>query len=78
MTRTTLSLDDDIYRIARALAETSGRPLGRVVSELARRGLAPRQPARSATTLPVFEVAPDAEIIPVDRARELLADEGVA
>lgn len=75
MTRTTLTLDDDVYRMARALAETSGRPLGRVVSELVRLGLMPRPAAPDDDGLPVFQVAEDAEIIPADRASELLADE---
>lgn len=39
--RTTLQLDDDVLSAARALAEQQGRTLGEVVSELARKGLAP-------------------------------------
>lgn len=39
--RTTLSIDDDVLETARALAAAQSRPLGAVVSELARRGLAP-------------------------------------
>lgn len=39
--RTTLTLDDDVLAAARALAEAQGRSLGEVVSELARKGLAP-------------------------------------
>lgn len=39
--RTTLQLDEDVLAAARALAERQGRTLGEVVSELARKGLAP-------------------------------------
>ena len=39
--RTTLQLDEDVLAAARALAARQGRTLGEVVSELARRGLAP-------------------------------------
>lgn len=39
--RTTLQLDEDVLAAARALAEQQGRTLGEVVSELARKGLAP-------------------------------------
>lgn len=39
--RTTLQLDEDIVAAARALAAQQGRTLGEVVSELARKGLAP-------------------------------------
>lgn len=39
--RTTLQLDEDVLAAARALAQQQGRTLGEVVSELARKGLAP-------------------------------------
>ncbi|MFT4178709.1 MAG: hypothetical protein QM612_04495 [Thermomonas sp.] len=39
--RTTLQLDEDVLAAARALAARQGRTLGEVVSELARKGLAP-------------------------------------
>lgn len=39
--RTTIQLDEDVLAAARALAEREGRTLGEVVSELARKGLAP-------------------------------------
>lgn len=39
--RTTIQLDEDVLAAARALAEREGRTLGGVVSELARKGLAP-------------------------------------
>ena len=41
MARTTLNIDDDVLAAARELAARSGRPLGVVVSDLARRGLTP-------------------------------------
>ena len=41
--RTTLNLDEDVMEAARALADSERRPLGQVISELARRGLAPRE-----------------------------------
>jgi hypothetical protein len=73
--RTTLALDEDIYRAAKALADGSGRSLGAVVSELARRGLRPaRRPAKPG--FPTVDVPADAEVIPGNRADELLAEEG--
>jgi hypothetical protein len=73
--RTTLTLDQDVFEAARALARASGRRLGEVVSELMRRGLRAQQPRASRNDLPVFDVAADAPVIPSDRARDLLADE---
>lgn len=36
--RTTVTIDDDVLAVARALAERSGSSLGNALSELARRG----------------------------------------
>lgn len=76
--RTTLSIDPDVYAAAKAIAESSGRSIGRVLSELARRGLRPAPPPRAtASSLPTFEVSDDAAMIPGNRAAELLAAEGL-
>jgi hypothetical protein len=73
--RTTVTLDDDVFEAAQAQAAASGKTLGQVLSQLARRGL--RAPAQSATRsgLPVFKVQPDADIIPSSRAKELLSED---
>ena len=42
---TTLDLDDDVLASARAIAEQRHQSVDRVISELARRGLAPASPA---------------------------------
>ena len=41
--RITLEIDDDILRAVKELAEQSGSTAGRVVSDLARRALRPRE-----------------------------------
>ena len=40
--RTTLNLDDDVLWAARELAALKGVPVGRIVSDLARKALAPQ------------------------------------
>jgi hypothetical protein len=62
--RTTISLDEDIVQAARALAAAQRRSLGKVISDLARKGLAPR-PERigSEGGFPVFRVDPGAPVI---------------
>ena len=75
--RTTLTLADDVYQAAKTLAEGAGRPLGEVVSELIRRGLMPQGMQEKEGGLPLFQVPAGAEIIPGNRARELLSDEGM-
>ena len=74
--RTTVRLDDDVFQAAQDLARASGKRLGQVLSELARRAL--KSESRGLIRedgLPVFPVAPDAELIPQSRAAELLAEE---
>lgn len=73
--RTTLTLDDDVARAAKELARTSGRRLGKVLSDLARRGLRAEAALATKGGFPTFSVARDAEVIPADRARELLEDD---
>jgi hypothetical protein len=65
--RTTLNLDDDIVRAARALADLEQRSLGQVISDLARRGLEPRE-ARLGDEegFPVFSVDAQAPVITGD------------
>ena len=75
--RTTLALADDVYEAARTLAEASGRSIGEVVSDLARRGLSPQPAIAREGHLPVFAVPANAPIIPGNRAPQLLADEGI-
>ena len=60
--RTTVTIDDDVLAVARALAERNGSSLGSALSELARRGfrsVAIREDGDGTT----FPVAADAESI---------------
>ena len=73
--RTTVTVDDDVFEAVKALATSSGKNLGKVLSQLARRGLSAEVQSKRKNNLPVFEVARDAPIIPSTRAQKLLADE---
>jgi len=73
--RTTVTLEDDVFEAARALMRASGKTLGQVLSELARRGLRAQGDYVTRTGLPVFAVAGNAPIIPSDRASAIVADE---
>ena len=61
--RTTLSIDDDILVVARALADEKALPLGRVLSDLAKKGLQQSRVAVVADGFPVFHVDPAARVI---------------
>ena len=73
--RTTVRIDDDVLMAAKSIAASQGRSLGEVLSELARRGLEPRQPRR-AGVVPVFDVDPHAPRLTPEMVREAL-DDGV-
>jgi len=78
--RTTIALDDDIYQAAQHLARVSGEGLGKVVSQLARRGLertneSDRKGSRQ--RFPTFEVPAGASIIPASRIERALDEEGL-
>lgn len=71
-------MDDDVYAAAMHLADVSGERLGKVLSKLARRGLAPPQALakRSKRRFPTFEVPPDTPIVPASRVQRVMDEEG--
>lgn len=72
--RTTLTLDDDVLASARALAAQRGVPIGTIVSELARRGLSPAQPATTRNGIRLFPVRPDAGPVTPELVKALAED----
>jgi hypothetical protein len=70
--RTTLTLDEDAYRSALTLSQISGTPLGKVVSQLIRKGL---QASVFTAGTATFPVAAGTEMIPGNRSRDLLDEE---
>ena len=62
--RTTLTLDDEVLRVAKAMSEARSIPLGRAVSELALKGMqAPQARATGRQAFPVFPVRPGARLL---------------
>lgn len=72
--RTTLSIDDDVLDDVRVIARVEGRSLGSVLSELARRALAPVS-LRDEGRLPVFDVPATASQFGADDVRRALEEE---
>jgi hypothetical protein len=65
--RTTLTIDDDLLEAARKLAQARRQSVGRVVSDLMRRGLAARAAAyQPGEGFPVFAVAEDSPPITLE------------
>lgn len=54
--RTTLQIDDDVLAAAKVLAENQKRPIGNVISDLARQALWRTVPAGSKKTIITLEI----------------------
>jgi len=72
--RTTVTIDDDILAIARALAQQNGVSLGRALSELARRGQHATAAVVESDGLPVFAVPRDTKPITSDEVYKALGE----
>lgn len=72
--RTTLNIDDDVLEDAKQIAAAEGRSVGAVISDLARRALAPTQIADGDGFL-VFDVPDDAPPITAEDVARALDDE---
>jgi hypothetical protein len=74
--RTTVDLDEDILRVAKHLAQEQDQSLGRVLSELARRGLQPSGKARAGYGgIPVLARKPNARPVTSQDVKGLLEQE---
>jgi hypothetical protein len=74
--RTTVDLDEDVLRVAKHLAQEREQSLGRVLSELARRGLQPmNRIAVAKGVIPVLPRKPDAQPVTSQHVKELLEAE---
>lgn len=74
--RTTLTIDDDVLAYARQLSDVSGRPLGAIISELARHAMTKRGDAsmrNGIQLLPVGENARMATLEDVNALRDEVA-----
>ncbi len=75
--RTTLDIDEDVLQAVKELAAATGRTAGQVVSDLARKGLAPAQggPPASRNGVPVLSSrGADASRVTMRRIEQLRDD----
>lgn len=73
--RTTLALEPDVFAAVHSLAEAQGKSLGKVVSDLIRKALAPGPTTSTVKGFPVFEVSPNAVPLTPEAVRAALDDE---
>jgi hypothetical protein len=69
--RTTLTLPDDVYELARSLAYSKNLSLGDALAELVREGVRPAAVNPSKSGFPCFSVAPDAAPITLEKTLDL-------
>ena len=69
--RTTLALDDDVARLAKAYAENRRLSLGKAVSELIRRGLTLERRTRKVNGLEIFDLPPESPIVTTEKVKRL-------
>ena len=74
--RTTVDIDEDILLAAKDLAKRQGSTAGKVLSELARRGLAGLQ-SRSRMRNGVPVLPSRGEVVTLDKVRRLADEAGV-
>ena len=74
--RTTLDVDDDVLQAAKELGEFYGKTAGQMLSELARKGLAPKGPRPKVRNgVPLLPRQPGGPIMTMKRVNELRDDE---
>lgn len=69
--RTTIRIDDDIFRQVRSYAESRSLGFGQAVEELLERGLVAERSTRSLNGLQVFDLPDDSPVVRSGRVREL-------
>lgn len=69
--RTTLNLDDEVFRLARGYARSRSLALGKAVSELVRKGLSAPVRTRIVNGVHVFDLPAGGDRISSERVKEL-------
>lgn len=64
--RTTIDIDEDVLRVAKDLASLQEKSLGKVLSELARKGLKPDPPPKNSGRIPRLPFRPGARIVTLE------------
>lgn len=70
MMRTTLNLPDDVYEIARSVANANRISIGDALAELVRQALKPPLRINTEKAFPCFELPPDAQPITLEQTLE--------
>jgi hypothetical protein len=69
--RTTIAIDDDVLVAAKAIAEQQNRPLGKIISDLARRSLRRPRSGAQRNGIPLLSPRPDAPLVTLETVNTL-------
>ena len=69
--RTTVKLDDDVLEAAARQAKARGVSLGKMISELVRKGLQVQTPVRVERGVTVFDLPEDSPEVTMERVKQL-------
>jgi len=73
--RTTVNLDDDVFELVKAYAETRSLTMGRAASELVRRGLRAPLKTRVVNGLVLVDLPEDSDPVTTEDVKRLEAEE---
>ncbi len=76
--RTTIMVEDDVFEAAMQISRTSGMRIGKVISDLARRGLRPVSEVQVVQQgrFPAFAPGPDTPMMDAELVQRVLDEEG--
>ena len=69
--RTTVTIDDDVLDAAKAIAAQQNKPVGKVISDLARRSLVRPASGASRNGVPLLPVRPGARVVTLETVNAL-------
>jgi hypothetical protein len=73
--RTTISIDDDAFRLAKRYATSRSLTLGKAVSELVRRAFTMPRPTRTVNGLQVFDLPAESPRVTMKKVQDLDANQ---
>ena len=73
--RTTLNLDEDVAKVAKAYAADRNLSLGAAVSDLVRKGVEAPLPVRLVNGLYVADLPPDSPVVTAEHVKQLMDEE---
>ena len=69
--RTTVTIDDEIFQAVKELARQKNISAGKVLSDLARKGLQASNATKTKRGIPVFPISDNSKIITLDDVKKL-------